>query len=249
MIAMKQLVTLAVAGLVGTSVLRAEPRTFTNTEGKTVEAEPVAMEDTEVLLKLANTRVVRVSLDTLSDSDRAFLKAWWEKNKNKVGEMDVRLKIAKAVERIDSKVTKSGSGGGRNRQASPVTTRTSEDEFKFICELRSYSRKNISDITVDYTIYKRTTGRENDKSGTTTEEIEGTTTVKLLESLKSATFETDSVTCEDFSQSGGTKSRTWRRETVIGVVMTLSAGGEEFLKQSYPENLIERLEEKEERED
>lgn len=202
-------------------------------------------------LKLAKTKVVKVPLDTLSESDRTFLKAWWEKNKNKVGEMDVRLTIDKKIDRIDSDVTRSGNSGGNRggQQNSPITKRTSEDEVKFSCELSSYTRKDISDIVVKYTIYKRISGREKDESETTTEEIEGTTTIKVLESHKSETFETDSVTCEDFSQSGGNKSRTWRRETVEGVVFTLSAAGEEFLKQSYPENLIERLEEQEDRDD
>mgnify|MGYP001764842801 CR=1 FL=1 len=40
----------------------------------------------------------------------------------------------------------------------------------------------------------------------------------------------------------------WKRETILGIVVTLSVGGNEILKQSDPENLLDRLKEAEQRE-
>jgi len=245
---MKQLAIIALGGLLGTWMAHAEPRTFTNTEGNTVDAELISLEDDTVVLKLRNGAAARVPLKTLSESDQSFVTAWWEENKDKLKPMDVRLTIDKKAERIDRKVTSTG-GGNRNalNQPPPVVKKVTIDEFHYIGELKSYVRKDVEDITVEYTIYKRVSTNDKDGLDTTVEEIDGTDTIRVLKGLGSATFETDEVQCEDVSETGGNKPRTSKRETILGVVFTLSAGGQDFLKQSDPENLIQRLEEEEKR--
>ncbi|BCX48006.1 hypothetical protein HAHE_19140 [Haloferula helveola] len=234
--------------LLGASFSMAEPRTFTNTEGQTVEAELVAVRDGAAVLQLANRSIAKVPLTSLSEADQTFVKEWWEKNKNKLDPMDFKLEIDKNTERIDRKVTKSGGGGG-NKNKSPVTKKMQKDEISYSCELESYAQRDISDIAVNYTIYKRVSTRDKEGSETTTEEIEGETNIRLLEAKGSTTFETDTVPCEDSSQTGGNQPRTYKRETVIGLVVRLSVGGEQFLEESYPENFLDRLKEEEEREE
>ena len=56
-----------------------------------------------------------------------------------------------------------------------------------------------------------------------------------------------SSSCHDFSQKSKSGSRT-QSETITGLVVTLSVGGEEILKQSHPENFLDRLEEEAKRE-
>jgi hypothetical protein len=245
---MKQLAIIALGGLLSTWMAHAEPRTFTNAEGNTVEAELISLEDETVVLKLRNGTAAKVPLKTLSESDQSFVTAWWEENKDKLKPMDVRLTIDKKADRIDRTVTSTG-GGNRNalNQPPPIIKKVTIDEFHYIGELKSYVRKDVEDITVDYTIYKRVSTNDKDGLDTTVEEIDGTDTIRVLKGLGSATFETDEVQCEDISETGGNKPRTSKRETILGVVFTLSAGGQDFLKQSDPDNLIERLEEEEKR--
>jgi hypothetical protein len=248
---MRHLAIIALGSLLGTWALRAEPRTFTNTDGKTVEAELLTVEGDFAVLKLPSGKGAKVPLKSLSESDQSYITAWWAENKDKLKPMDVRLAIDKKTDRIDRKITRSGSTGaqrnGQSNQVSPIVKKLTIDEFKYIGELKSYVRKGVADIAVEYTIYKRVS--TNDKEGlkSEVEEIDGTDTIRLLEALGSATFETEAVQCEDTSESGGNKPRTSKRETILGVVFTLSAGGEDFLKQSDPENLLERLEEEEKR--
>jgi hypothetical protein len=123
------------------------------------------------------------------------------------------------------------------------------DEFSYSAVLKSYVQKEVSDIEVEYTIYKRVSTRDKNGSESDIEEIDGSTSIKLLEGHGSATFETESVECEDSSQTGGKGPRLSKRETILGVVVTLSAGGKDFLTQSYPENFIDRLEEEEKRQE
>lgn len=247
---MKYSVFIAMCSLLAAMSAKAERRTFTNTEGKAIEAELVRVEGTDAILKLANNSTAKVPITSLSQSDAEFVNAWWEKNKNKLGPMDVRLSIDKNTKRIDRKVTRTAAPAGNNinNQVSPTVTKMQKDEIEFVCVLKSYVKKDISDITVDYTIYKRISTRDKAGLKSVVEEIDGTAAVRLLEAHGSATFDTAVVPCQDDSKTGGKDPDTRKSESVEGVVFTLSAGGVEFLKQSYPENYIERLEEEEKRE-
>lgn len=225
---------------------QAEPRIFTNTDGKTVEAELVSVEGEDAVLLLANGKEAKVPLKNLSASDQAFVTDWWKENKDKLRPMDVRLAITRKTERIDRKVTRSGGGGaarpGQNVQI-PLVKKLTIDDFHYEAELKSYVPKDVSDITVTYTIYKRVSITDKEGSRTSVEEIAGETAIRLLEAHGSASFETEAVRCEDSSQTGGNKPRESKRETILGVVFDLSAGDKDFLRQSYPENLVERLDE------
>jgi len=203
------------------------------------------VEGEEVVLRLANGKDAKVPLKSLSESDQAFIAEWWKENKDKLKPMDVRLAIGKKTERIDRTVKRSGGGGGggQNNIVSPIVNKLTIDDFHYTGELKSYVRKDISDITVTYTIFKRVSVTDKEGSRTTIEEIDGETSIKLLEAFGSATFETEVVRCEDSSQTGGNKPRELKRETVLGVVMDLSAGGQDFLRQSFPDNFEARLDE------
>jgi hypothetical protein len=242
---MKHLALIAACGLLGTWMARAEPRVFTNTEGKKVEAELMAVDGEIVVIKLTNGSSVKVPIKSLSADDQAFIAAWWEENKDKLKSTDVVLTITKKTERIDRKVTRTGgtggTGGGQGAVNAPLVKKLTIDDFHYECELKSYSHKSISDIAVDYTIYKRVSTTDKEGSESVVEEIDGTETIKLLEAQGRASFETDVVTCEDSSETGGNKPRELKRETILGVVVHLSAGGHDFLSQSYPENFLERI--------
>lgn len=60
-----------------------------------------------------------------------------------------------------------------------------------------------------------------------------------------AKFETEIVTCEDNSKSGGRGPREWQRESIRSVVFRLSKGGKTFLEQSDPDTLLDQHEREE----
>jgi hypothetical protein len=242
--AMKRFVIAAIV-LLGGATAFAEPRVFTNAEGKTLTAEPVSVEDDKVVLKLANLKTATVPLKSLSANDQAYIAEWWKANKDKLKPMDVTLEVSRKVKRIDRKVTRSGGGNARPGQnvVSEIVNKLTIDEFHYVGELKSYVKKDISDIAVTYTIYKRIT--TSGKAGTESrvEEIRGEALVRRLEAHGEATFETEIVSCEDTSQTGGNRPREYKRETILGVIFELSSGGQDFLRQSAPENLAAHLEE------
>ena len=189
-------------------------------------------------------------LNTLSDTDITQIKAWWEENKNKVEAKNLRFSIVKNVKQIEREVTKTGGAAqaGKNL-TSQVVKKMEKNEVTFNCVFKSYAKNDISEITAEYTIYKRVSTRDKDGLKSDVDEIDGTKEIRFIEAMGTADFETDKVPCEYTSESGGGKPTTRKSETVEGIIVTLSVGGEVFLKQSYPENYIGRLEEKEKREE
>ena len=75
---MNRSVFITLASLLCAAVTQAEPRTFTNTEGKSIKADLVRVEGENAVLKLANLSVAKVPLASLSKADEAYVKAWWE---------------------------------------------------------------------------------------------------------------------------------------------------------------------------
>lgn len=249
---MKLPLLLAMAVLIGAPALHAEPRVFTNAEGRSVKAELVALEDNKtVVMRMANRKIARVPIDTLSANDQSYVRKWWADNKDKLNPMDFVLKINRETDVVDRKTTRSGGQGGggnnRNNQTAPETKRSRVDDYQYFCELKSYLPRDLEDIEVEYTIYKRVSSRGKGGGDSDTEEIEGSSSIRFLKALGTAKFETEIVTCEDSSKTGGKGPREWHRESIRGVVFRLIKGGKTFLEQSEPETLLDQLEREETR--
>ena len=57
-------------------LISADARTFTNTEGRRIEAEIVSVSGTQVTLKLAQGATAIFEIAKLSAADQTFVKAW-----------------------------------------------------------------------------------------------------------------------------------------------------------------------------
>jgi hypothetical protein len=148
---MMQLTRTSLAILLGTLIARAEVRTFTNTDGKKLGAELMAVENDSTVLRLANDSVVKVPLKSLSAEDQSFATAWWEKNKDKIGPMDIRVLIDRNTERIERTVVRPKGGGGK-QNANQITKKHTVDSFNYSCTLKNFTRKTITGLTAEYTI-------------------------------------------------------------------------------------------------
>ncbi len=243
---MKRLAVIAAVGLLGGGSVFAEPRVFTNADGKTLKAELLSVMDDKVVFKLSNGNTASVPLKSLSANDQTYIADWWKENKDKLKAMDVTLTVAKKADRIDRKVTRSGGTGNAQQGqnvVSEIVKKLTIDEFHYIGELKSYVKKDVSEIKAVYTIYKRVSTSGKAGAESKVEEIKGDALVRILPAHGKATFETESVRCEDSSQTGGNLPREYKRETILGVIFELSAGGQDFLRQSAPENLADHLQE------
>lgn len=73
-----------------------EARTFTSTDGRTIEGEVVRVEKETALLKLAGGRTVNVPFRLLVDADRAYLEDWVRQEAlNRIPRVDVKVESNK----------------------------------------------------------------------------------------------------------------------------------------------------------
>lgn len=226
-------------GLLLTGVTQA--RTFHNSDGKSIEAKLISVEGTEVSIKLTNGRIVKVDMDKFSTTDQSYIKTWWEKNKNLLTESDVQFSIRQQnyyTKKPNTKTLRKGNIIGR--------TKTSESEYIYLCDLNNYSSKTVKGIKATYSVHKRVTKRGKNGSSSEVEIITNTLDLDTLNSKSRLKFNTDGVKCRDMSNSITDEKL---RETIIGMVLTLSVNGKEILTQSHPENFMSQLEEEEARKD
>ncbi len=80
--------TLLVSALSTTlgSAIPVSARTWTNRDGRTIEAELTEATETEAVLQMANRQTYRIPLDTLSEADRTFVAEWLKKAEKAEGE-------------------------------------------------------------------------------------------------------------------------------------------------------------------
>ena len=233
---MKARLLVALAVLLCPFLARAEVRTFTNSAGKEIKAELIGMENGTAILKLANGRKAKVPLKSLSDGDQTYVKSWYEENKNKVSAGDLRLTIEKNTERL--KETEEKRNKGNNNRNNKI----SRTETSYTCALENLSTKSIEGIKVDYVIYERVSVRGGeDGSETRTEETSTSAEIDNLKPNGTVEFTSDSEISEEgeTTKKGVSESR---REKVVGFVVTILTDGVEILKQSHPDNFLERLE-------
>lgn len=233
----------------------AKTRKFTNNEGKSITAELIGLEMDKAVFKLRNSRIAKIPLDTLAESDQKFINSWWEENKNKIGPMDLKMTIEKKTTRL-SKTSSGGGNKGRSKKGQRGAQKTTtKDETQYVCQLKSYAKKNIPELTAKYTIYKRVTTRDKSGFRTITRGTDGQASIPAILPHGKTNFTTIRVTCEDVSQKagqsgkkgkggkGGNTSSSYKKETIVGLVVTLSVDGKEFLKKSYPDTFLDRLKE------
>lgn len=233
---MKARLLIALAVLLCPFLSRAEVRTFTNSAGKEIKAELIGMENGAAILKLANGRKAKVPLKSLSDGDQTYVKSWYEENKNKVSAGDLRLTIEKNTERL--KETEEKRNKGNNNRNNKI----SRTETSYTCALENLSTKSIEGIKAEYVIYERVSVRGGEEgSETRTEETSSGADVDNLKPNGTVEFISDSEISEEgeTTRKGVSESR---REKVVGFVVTILIDGVEILKQSHPDNFLERLE-------
>jgi len=194
--------------------LSIQARTFYNSDGKSIEAELITVEGNLATLKLKNGRITRVAVNKFSNSDQTHIKEWWQENKNKITERDVRLTIRQKNYFTKKPETKIIKNKGR--------IRTSESEFNYLCKLDNYSAKTVNGIKAIFNIHKRVSKRGKNGSSSEVKIVTNSLQLDLLQSKGSLKFASDGVKCSSLSDTANNQSL---RETIIGMEMTPTLRG------------------------
>jgi hypothetical protein len=118
--------------------LTAELRTFTSTDGRTVEAEILAAAPDNVTLKLATGQTVVSPLNRFSEADQKHIADWLKQN-------PVKLNHSFQVS-----YTKDKTGSSKSRNGS--VTVTSET---WVCKIKVANRSGqaLENVELDYTVF------------------------------------------------------------------------------------------------
>lgn len=114
----------------------AEVRTFTSSDGKTMEAELVSADNVYVTVRLtANRRQVQFPLSRLSAEDQEFVRTWAEEN------VAYRL-------RIDARKKTTGS-----ENITKGNTKTNVRSYLYDVAIENWGRNDLDNAMVEYRIY------------------------------------------------------------------------------------------------
>lgn len=137
-IACARIATFVLLTLAAASPVNAESRTFTSSDGRTVEAEVISSTPDMVTLKLNTGQTVATSVNRFSEADQTYLAAWRK-------EHPTEIKYALTTNYTKSKTDSSkGSVSGKT-----ITTET------WLCNMKVTNRsgQTLENLKVKYDIY------------------------------------------------------------------------------------------------
>ena len=168
-------------GLVGLpTVLQAETRTLTDKQGRSIKAVVVSVDGDKVTIKREDGQTFSLSLATLSDDDRQFLKEWAQKQAALIPAGGVEVQISRG--KFDTK--------SKDRDAIVV----SEEQWGYSVTLLNRTSKVLNGIHVDYILFVRP-DMEPGKSSTIVplKQKPGSKKLDTVDAFKSTIFRTDSI--------------------------------------------------------
>lgn len=221
--------------------INAEARTFTNTEGKSIEAEIVGVASGKVSLKMKNGKVYTLPFAKLSEADQTYIKEWHKKNKSMVKPSDFKLDVSKKQKRI-----RTPRDEGENSGEGAASTRIFMEQVIYQFKFTIKQSTPVKDVVVKTRIFKRTTTKGSGAEEPTYELILGEKRFESLSSKKAEEWKSTPEICEKLVTKFEKGSST-KKEEVIGIVVIVSAGGKELFRKYEPstfERELKKLEEK-----
>lgn len=157
---------------------RAQMRTFTDTEGRTVVAELIEADRESIRFRRDDGIVFDLARDRLSESDQQFIDDWIQQRAFTYGGIEVKAWRV----RLNS-----------DRDLTKSSVRTTE-EWCYKFSVQNHSRMQLDDLTVEYRIFW-TDDRANTKTKKLPQlRVEGRTAMGSLDQRESAEFATKTIT-------------------------------------------------------
>lgn len=222
-------------------------RTFKNSEGREIQAEITAVSGDEVSMTLTDGSEFDLPIARFSADDQAFIRDWATKNKNAVPRTAIRLEIKKN----QSKIRLERNEGEKKADYKKRQDASDRSQTLYVLNLQNTTRQQIDGVEVAYKIFKNVSRRGfGDDDGSRTEELlvrneVGTIAASDLKDIELEPFITEDI----FIKGDKNKDQDDKRqnETLLGIVVKVSAGGKELYKESLPTNLMARIQQDYER--
>jgi hypothetical protein len=208
---MKRLFGIA-AILCGMSALHAAPRSFTSTDGKTIEADLVGATGLQATLKLTDGRETVVPLNRLSQSDQDFVAQW-------LAQHPQAIRYSFVVDATKDKLESKTKGSNLS-----ITTSTAT-KWLYHVKITNRASQPVAGVTMRYQIHYI----DVEGTGKSTEYTFGSKDVPMLKPGESTTIDTDPVELIKTELQGGymyaNGARSRQADTIKGLAVTLEHNG------------------------
>jgi len=221
-------------GLIGLIVLvlgsgpgaEAQSRTFTDTTGRTLEAEIMDATESTVQVRRADGRVFAIVLETLSAEDRAHVAAWRTERAFAFGGIEV---AARRV-RLDTERVQTRS-----------STKKAED-WCYKLTIANKSRADLDGLTIEYRVFYIDDTAKADRNELPWKRKNGRTVLATLAAGTSTEVQTITVPLEVVVlKPGHTYSGTRKRrveDTLAGIWVRVRRGNEVLHEFADPTSLM-----------
>lgn len=217
--------------------LSAETRKLTDTNGREIEAELIAVRGDQVEMKVRG-KVYTLPISKFSEADVTAIKEWGEANPAPIKIRGMYIEIKKNSERLKEP---KANDDGKKKKDGPKISRTN---FDYSITVRNTSTNDLPDMKVKYTVYKLVRERSTGSSRTENlEEVTGEEEIKLFEKSSDFTMDTETVMTTDSSEKDK-KSGTEKQlsETMWGVIVDVYHKDKVVRSGSSPDGLADRVE-------
>ncbi|EIQ01772.1 hypothetical protein OpiT1DRAFT_00347 [Opitutaceae bacterium TAV1] len=119
--------------------VQADPRTFTDTQGRSMEAELLDADDKEAKVRRTDGRTFTLPLNTLSKTDRDYIADW----------LDAQIMAAAGRLRINVSKFKDTT-----EKTKGTAINYKEEEAGYVISLFNESMVNLTGLEIEYRIYK-----------------------------------------------------------------------------------------------
>lgn len=206
------------------SLAHAEMRTFTDAQGRTVQAELIDASATTARIRRADGQSFDIPLETLSAADRAFVEAWVLKRTFVFG----GLEISAHRVRLESIRTQTRS------------SRRTDERWCYRVTLRNRSKARLDDLTIDYRVFFIDDMPDADADNLPRQRVSGQARVAALPAGANTEIETSAVALQmtqrrSGRRSSGAKARI--EDELAGIWVRVSRGGETLVEFANPTTL------------
>lgn len=221
--------------LTSSAFVNAEVRKFTDTNGREIQAELIAVRGDQVEMKVGG-KTYTLPISKFAEADVTFIKEWGEANPAPLKVRGMYIEIKKNTDKV--KEPKANDDGKKKKDAAKI----SRTNFDYDITVRNTSQQDLPDLKLKYTIYKFVRERSDTGKFENLEETVEEEEISLLE--KSSEFSTTTTTVmttdsEESNKKAGTEKI--HKETLWGVVVEVYHGDNIIRSGSSPDGLEARV--------
>lgn len=225
--------------------MRAEMRTLTDTQGRSIKADVISVENGIAKVKREDGLTFDLALNQLSEADQKDLLEWARKQALLIpaGSIDTIFGRAKfkSTKLSTENVMRPSTEGGRDEIAGTITT-TGED-WGYSVTLTNRLSKPLANVRIEYQLFvKPTSTTGNTAKGTGFVRTSGRNVIAAIDSHDKAMFKTTTIRALKTELSGDVKwARTGStspvKDTLYGIWARIYVGDQLVSEVSTPDTL------------